>query len=138
MTCALVKPDLEWEGNKLVSDLFDDAGLRDTANAWREGWHGWKDALLKDSAEYSPFTEPYWICGSSIKPTIACREHGVESHYLCDYPVGKGQTCDLPLCSGCRRNIAHDTDFCEIHFAEFVGKSGSASIRPWPPQRSKP
>lgn len=36
-----------------------------------------------------------WICGEGIIPCSIC---GIVADYLCDYPLGKGKTCDAPLC----------------------------------------
>ena len=37
------------------------------------------------------------ICGDGVAP---CRCGNV-AEYLCDHPVGKGKTCDAPLCEAC-------------------------------------
>lgn len=34
---------------------------------------------------------------------------------LCDFPVGGGKTCDLPICDQCRTHIGKDTDYCPRH-----------------------
>ncbi len=36
------------------------------------------------------------IRGTGIKPCSCCR---VIADYMCDYPMGKGKTCDAPLCA---------------------------------------
>lgn len=36
-----------------------------------------------------------WVCGSGIVPCSTC---GNVADHLCDYPMGKGKTCDAPLC----------------------------------------
>lgn len=35
------------------------------------------------------------ICGPGVKPCIQC---GTMAEYLCDYPMGRGKTCDAQLC----------------------------------------
>ncbi len=35
------------------------------------------------------------ICGSAVVP---CSQCGRSADYLCDWPLGKGKTCDAPLC----------------------------------------
>jgi hypothetical protein len=52
-----------------------------------------------------------FICGSGIQP---CENCGEPSDFLCDYPVGEGKTCDLPLCRKCRTHVGK-YDFCPIH-----------------------
>lgn len=36
---------------------------------------------------------------------------------LCDYPLGRGKTCDAPLCGGCRWRLGPgmDVDYCPAH-----------------------
>ena len=41
----------------------------------------------------------FW-CGEKITPCKLC---GGVAENLCDYPVGKGATCDLELCEKCIR-----------------------------------
>lgn len=49
------------------------------------------------------------------KPMRACICGYEISAYLCDFPVGAGQTCDAPLCSGCRVNKGPGLDYCPEH-----------------------
>lgn len=59
------------------------------------------------------------------RPVFACGEGLVVCHYcsdvaeaLCDYPIGNGQTCDLPLCSRHRVRRGpewYDIDLCPFH-----------------------
>ena len=39
------------------------------------------------------------------------------SEALCDYPVGRGRTCDRSLCAGCRHRVGpgSDLDYCPEH-----------------------
>lgn len=104
------------------------------------------DRFAKDLAVYEdlmrrqkafvmpPRTEPVFLCGQKVEQTPFCA-CGHTAEMLCDYPMGKGETCDLPLCWCCRRHIGEDRDLCEIHFAEFVGKARVGRINPWPPKR---
>lgn len=39
-----------------------------------------------------------FLCGKDVVP---CRFCGVLAEYLCDAPVGRGKTCDAPLCAEC-------------------------------------
>ena len=40
------------------------------------------------------------------------------SSKLCDWPVGKGRTCDRPLCDTCAVAAGKDMDFCPSHSQE--------------------
>lgn len=42
---------------------------------------------------------------------------GLNADYLCDFPTGKGETCDLPLCYGHAEPIDDDMHLCPIHLA---------------------
>jgi hypothetical protein len=56
-----------------------------------------------------------WICGSGIR---ACAFCGKEAEFFCDFPIGDGRTCDLPLCRDCkthREDIGTDIDYCPHH-----------------------
>ena len=52
-----------------------------------------------------------FVCGEGIKPCSNC---GGPADYLCDYPVGEGKTCSLPICNQCRTHIGK-YDFCPVH-----------------------
>jgi len=52
-----------------------------------------------------------FICGKGI---VACSNCGQASDWLCDYPVGTGKTCSLPICDQCRTHVGK-YDFCPIH-----------------------
>jgi transcriptional regulator with XRE-family HTH domain len=57
---------------------------------------------------------PIWMQGDGIE-ACAC---GEAADYLCDFPLGKGKTCDAPLCWKCRRQQGGETmdlDFCPAH-----------------------
>lgn len=53
----------------------------------------------------------YFVCGPGITPCANC---GQVADFLCDYPVGDGKTCDLPICAQCRTHVGK-YDFCPIH-----------------------
>ena len=57
---------------------------------------------------------PGYICGPDVIP---CRYCGELADRLCDAPMGKGQTCDIPLCGGCAKNIGEELDLCRVHAA---------------------
>lgn len=46
---------------------------------------------------------------------------------LCDYPVGDGRTCDMPLCDSHAFNVAPEVDYCPGHalmWRQFVAAGG--------------
>lgn len=52
-----------------------------------------------------------FMCGKGIVPCANC---GQAADFLCDYPVGAGKTCDLPICNTCRTHVGK-YDFCPVH-----------------------
>jgi hypothetical protein len=56
-----------------------------------------------------------FMCGEGIMPCAFC---GHVADYYCDYPIGDGRTCDLPLCREHKKNrpdIGLDIDYCPHH-----------------------
>ncbi len=56
-----------------------------------------------------------WLCGDGVTP---CDQCGKVADFLCDFPMGKGKTCDAPLCDDCRVHQGgelKDLDFCPAH-----------------------
>lgn len=58
-------------------------------------------------------------CGQGLHGCEAC--FGTLSEYLCDFPMGDGKTCSLPLCPDCRIRQPKvgrvRLDFCPAHDA---------------------
>ena len=55
------------------------------------------------------------VCGSGI---VACAFCGRVADFRCDYPIGNGRTCDLPICiehKTHRPDIGSDIDYCPHH-----------------------
>jgi hypothetical protein len=52
------------------------------------------------------------ICGKLGPHCSNCMAVG---DYLCDYPVGKGKTCDRPLCESHAHEVAPDIHYCPGH-----------------------
>lgn len=77
-----------------------------------------------------------FVCGRDLDEAI-CSVPGCGQFcdYLCDWPMGRGKTCDLALCGDHRHDVGEERDFCEIHFREFEKKTGLRRINPWPPKR---
>jgi hypothetical protein len=59
-----------------------------------------------------------FTCGQSLDEPhcFACMDFG---DYLCDYPVGKGKTCDRAMCESHRHNVAPELDYCDSHYPEW-------------------
>lgn len=60
-----------------------------------------------------------FICGPKIE---ACPICGGVSLFLCDYPMGKGETCDIKLCDNCASEVGKNFHLCPVHYAEFTQK----------------
>jgi hypothetical protein len=71
------------------------------------------DAAACDAELVSEGGRSVFLCGSGpVAPTCPC---GHLSDLLCDWPMGDGKTCDLPLCSDCATSIGEDRDLCSVH-----------------------
>ncbi len=44
------------------------------------------------------------------------------NHKLCDFDIGGGKTCDLPICSEHATHHPPDTDYCPRHAAFLEGR----------------
>lgn len=60
--------------------------------------------------------EPGFICGD-FGP--ACLDCGGVSDALCDFPVGRGKTCDRAICVACAPDIQPDLNYCRAHREEW-------------------
>ena len=90
-------------------------------------------ALDKRLAERS--SDPVMTCGTApLEPICSC---GYVADYLCDWPVGDGKTCDLPLCEVCAHEIGDDKHACEIHWHEFQHRTGVNRMFPAGPRLVK-
>jgi hypothetical protein len=56
------------------------------------------------------------ICG---KLGAHCADCGDVGENLCDYPVGKGKTCDRSICEYHSHEVAPNTHYCDQHYAEW-------------------
>ncbi len=57
--------------------------------------------------------------------------HARPATRLCDYPTGKGKTCDCPLCVACARRIGVDRDHCPSHpVCEFLDQLPLPGMEP--------
>ena len=69
------------------------------------------------------------ICGDLGPHCKECGDCGDE--FLCDYPVGKGKTCDAPLCGYHAREVAPNVHYCSGHYQkwqEFVATGGVTMV----------
>lgn len=58
-----------------------------------------------------------------------CRRVG---EFLCDFPMGNGRTCDLPMCRGHSHSVAPGVDFCERHYEEHQRQAATiVPDEPW-------
>jgi hypothetical protein len=44
-----------------------------------------------------------------------CSDCGAVSDNLCDYPVGKGKTCDRKICDDHSKRVGLDIHYCPTH-----------------------
>lgn len=45
-----------------------------------------------------------------------CADCAAVGDFLCDYPVGKGKTCDRPMCDDHAHEIGYELHYCEAHY----------------------
>lgn len=68
----------------------------------------------------------YFLCGK-LGPHCAAEKCAAVSGFLCDFPVAKGRTCDVPLCASHAYEIAPNIHYCPGHLAvwqEFKDSGG--------------
>ena len=53
---------------------------------------------------------------------------------LCDYPVGGGKTCDMPMCGDCAFEFGADRHLCDVHWHMFTKKAGVGRMFPRGPR----
>ena len=107
-----------------------DPKIGELNNARRKAdWDAAQDRIIGDDVS------SVWICGDIEIPM--CKERGCEhaGDFLCDWPMGRGKTCDLPLCTRHAREIGEDRHLCPIHHPMFVKNAGASRINSWPPKR---
>ena len=62
---------------------------------------------------------------NQLPPACSC---GFCADFLCDYPVGKGKTCDAPLCLKCRVHVGDELDYCKAHAREWRNYRNSGDL----------
>jgi len=75
-----------------------------------------------------------FFCGENIKGGETCRCNHL-ADLLCDWPIGDGKTCDLPLCRCCAKEIGADLHVCAIHWPMWLKQAGVERVNSWPPKR---
>ena len=88
------------------------------------------DQIAEEKRIVLPSLDGAFICGDF--DVCAC---GCVAEILCDYPMGRGKTCDIALCESCAREVGDDRHLCLLHWAEFKGKAKIDRVNPWPPKR---
>lgn len=71
--------------------------------------------------------QPVIICGK--KRIKACVKCGTIAPLLCDYPVVKGVTCDVPICEACALEIGPDRHLCPAHAERYAGPQQKLSLQ---------
>jgi hypothetical protein len=57
---------------------------------------------------------------------------GKPSTRLCDWIIGRGRTCDAPLCDACTSSPAKDKDLCKRHAQLWAKDPRSANKKATP------
>lgn len=58
------------------------------------------------------------VCGPRARrKRCACGETG---RFLCDWKIGKGRTCDKPLCKEHAKQVGEDKHICPKHAADYA------------------
>lgn len=76
------------------------------------GYFGSYEDYVKEIGKYDPKAVQF-ITGDLGDHCSDCSGFG---DYLCDYPVGKGKTCDRKMCEESAHEIAYEVHYCEAHF----------------------
>ena len=65
------------------------------------------------------------ICGKLGKPCASCSR---PADYLCDFPVGKGKTCDRRMCEKHAAEVGPDLHYCTAHHAQWERFRASGGV----------
>lgn len=134
MTCQLIRtPDMTlWEAKELAG--FEHGyGVTE-----RDKWKQVNGRLVRKTASEIQAEQErveretvlhgglVMFCGSG-DPEPLCECMALAT-LLCDYPIGRGKTCSLPMCSEHAHEVGEDRHLCIIHLAEFKGKTGTSHV----------
>ena len=85
---------------------------------WRKDWRQGRRVGPDPKAMVAPMASPehpllFHVNGPADASLVCPCGHW--SNYLCDEPVGRGKTCDRPMCECCLTRITDDFDHCLFH-----------------------
>lgn len=69
-----------------------------------------------------------FICGE-LGPHCTSDNCNWFADSLCDYPVGKGKTCDRKLCDDHAYEVAPDIHYCASHYNEWAKFRTSGGVK---------
>lgn len=50
------------------------------------------------------------------------------SHYLCDWQLSDGKTCDAPLCEAHAQEIGRNRHLCQLHYGQHKAEQPQAEL----------
>lgn len=69
------------------------------------------------------------VCGGRKRHRQRCSSCGLKCDYLCDWKVGGGKTCDVPICGIHALEVAANKHLCPDHqraYREWLDARGAA------------
>jgi hypothetical protein len=94
----------------------------------------WPEEVLREKTEIVPGGD-HILCGD-LGPPCSDPTCGDVGDNLCDWPMGRGKTCDLPLCDDHAREIGENRHLCFIHHPMWVKATGIERVNQWPPPKA--
>lgn len=67
-----------------------------------------------------------FMCGDLGPHCADCNDVGEN---LCDFPVGRGKTCDRSICEIHSHEIGPNLHYCDTHFQEWVSFRNSGGVK---------
>jgi hypothetical protein len=74
-----------------------------------------------------------WLCGD-LGPHCHEPGCGAPGDNLCDWPMGEGKTCDLPLCDEHGREVGEDRYFCAVYHHIWQAQTAPPGGNSWHPK----
>lgn len=68
-----------------------------------------------------------FMCGDLGKHCADCAD---VAGFLCDYPMGRGLTCDRPICDQHGMQVGENTHYCRDHAAVWRAHCGEQGMSP--------
>lgn len=78
--------------------------------------------------EHTEDGDAVFLCGD-LGPHCAAGKCAAVSGWLCDYPVGEGKTCDLPLCGSHAYEVAPNIHYCPGHLTLWSAFRDSGGVK---------